>query len=259
MRSIWNGNESFIDGSEQEIYIDRDDKVRRVKNQALKIYVTTIAANEREERILRRNLKAIEGQQHHRISKLKRQIKEAELQREKQLARMRSVVKYGEDWASKEHQTAPASIYRTRTTCRERRSIASRVDTTNIGRLNSLTPMRGDVKVDEGGALSDNRDENHTGKRRGSERLDASVKYTEAEVKNLKVSFAGKRGEESKTSRRKLFPEIEDDPYLVMERRRRRWKRRRLREKRMKEVNSVLEKKLNELSLKEKKKDVNKK
>ena len=277
------------------------DRVRKVKDQALRIYLKTIAANEREDRHLRRSLDAISGQQLKQRSRMQRSIKAAELQQEKQLNRMRFVIntsaemdpqnKWLRGWGScrknvtelrrstegpaqrtKEMQKLIGKLRRsTVESSKEVQWPTHEKQSEDKGKMwRTATEINDITRQDDSTQATLSREQMHEGEikryseqgcrkqaknsndmQQESEALRDSVKYTETEVKNLKVSFVGKRGQESKKRRSVLLPDLDEDPKLAFERRRRRLRRRMLKRRQEQQQRSILEEKLNNLSLNE--------
>ena len=327
-------------------FVERTDRVRKVKDQAWRIYITTIAANEREDRILQRKLDVINGQQRQQSSTMQRCIKAAKMQQEMQIKRMRSGVSYTSGGLSREKKPAsrgdcvrePPQRRRScvkprydevtrrsaletqksakgvqgfagevriysgegrgsmrnprssvnekqrstqfgkstadgtqKSTCHANISPSSETqksaDDTRMGSSSSkmIDIMEGDeqnglnlngiegseAKIDFADVNKLEHGKSISGKRRESVVLEDSVKYTETEVKHLKASFVGKRGQDAKKRRSIILPDLNEDAKGTIERRRRKFKRLRLKRRKIEEVNDLLEQKLNDLRLSE--------
>ena len=283
-----------------------NDRVRKVKDQTTKVYVKTIAANEREDRQLRRNLDVISGQQREQCLQMQRLIKATKMQQEKQLQRIKTLACYinrEENWHDKnmtlcgtgnaaktrnvmDRPVAHAKSHRARFSVRAsanekwicKTGLASHLQrplrtaqkdsdmtwkcATDRGHSMLVKDSRAlyqDKTLEETGRRYSHFKEgrrkesmrNLTNDRKGPDTLEDTVKYTETEVKNFKVSFVGKRGQDSKKRRNVSLPDLDEDPKLTMERRRRKRKRLMLKKKKEQQQKSIMEEKLKEFGLKE--------
>ena len=284
-----------------------NDRVHKVKDHALKIYLKTIAANEREDRNLRRNLDTINGHQRKQFVRMQRLIGAAKAQHEKKLSRMQSIASYSDEGGLRDRKLAGNGMgtgNKTKTWRSTEKAVTSarEVPRYNVGlrkpngilwrpaskftdnlqtcdqnalgdydkRLKCTTKLgRYKMEADELCKLTFPEEhmqdvessidfqqgckqgdcENGSNEHSEYETLKDSVKYTETEVKNLKVSFIGKQRHDSKRRRNALLPDLDEDPNLAIARRRRRWKRQMLRRTQLQQQKSILEEKLNALSL----------
>ena len=288
----------------EEIY---NDRVRKVKDQTKKVYIKTIAANEREDRQLRRHLDVINGQQRKQCLQMQRLIKAAKIQQEKQLQRIKSLVCYvdrEENWhdkniilsctgnAAKTRKVMDRPVAHARKVHRVRDGVRAFASETWICKTELASRLQRSVcttqkdrnttwksaeEIDDSMVVKDssvlyevktqaelgrrcsnfkegrrkesmrNLDKDH----KGPDALEDTVKYTETEVKNFKVSFVGIRGQDSKKRRNVSLPDLDEDPKLTMERRRRKRKQLMLKKRKEQLKRDIMEEKLKEFSLRE--------
>lgn len=228
-------------------YFDRDDKVWRVKERASRIYRTTIAANEREERNLRRETGVLNRQQLYQSSKMQRLISRTNRNMENKLKQMHSVVRYAEESTEVKAKAAEQKCRRDNAEDLARKPAAKSRSFMGQRRRNARILPKIEKTCKE---AAKERAEQAKSICKESGLLGHSVKYTEAEVHHLKVSFVGKRGQESRTRRSgALLSEMDEDQLLTIERRRRKWKRLRTKKKKSQQMTRMVIDKLNDLNL----------
>lgn len=168
---------------------DRSDTIRMLRDQASRVYLQTIAANEREDRILHKKLDALDLEHRAQFLKMKKWIHDAETNRKKRLTRLQSNVSYSNelpalDKSKKQKNDCP----------REGRTLKREGDDA-LGTSNLVLPIAIEQEKDNRLKELGDREEPilYKANRRRSSALQHRVKYTESEVAHLKASFAGQR------------------------------------------------------------------
>eukprot|EP00112_Aurelia_sp_Birch-Aquarium-sp1_P018169 Seg4299.3 transcript_id=Seg4299.3/GoldUCD/mRNA.D3Y31 product="hypothetical protein" protein_id=Seg4299.3/GoldUCD/D3Y31 len=237
---------------------DRSDFMRALRDQASRVYIQTIAANEREDRLLHKKLDAIDLEHRAQYLKMKKWIHDAQHNRNKRWKKMQSnLTKYS---AEKSKDIPVDSTLK----CKD--------ETDKTGGNKTLIERA--VKIQSESAIEDKQAKeplaeiNETmkqsyplevceklelTKRRPSAMLQDRVDYTKSEVAHLKASFAGQKTPPN-LRRRKFLPHLEAGANTVIGSGKKARKGRR----RRKEATNDIEGKINKMTLGEVTDDNNK-
>eukprot|EP00795_Rhopilema_esculentum_P006816 gene6816-12408_t len=225
---------------------DRSDTHRMLREQASRVYLQTIAANEREDRILNKKLDALDLEHRAQFLKMKRWIQDAHVHRKKRLKKMQSNTSYLSE-KNNLHDVEKERRDGVKVARKERKPEVATESSSDLAR----------VLVDEGtkdeAKFARSTDKNSTlqtykSRRRCSSLLKDRVKYTESEVAHLKASFAGQKSPPS-LRRRTFLPHLQTDaniPFGITTKRKNRATRQR---KKDTKNDKILETRLSDLHL----------
>ena len=203
------------------------DILRAVRDQASRFYLQTIAANERENRLLCKKLNALDMEHRAQYLKMKKWIQDAQARKKKKARKTESYRSSEEEKSvekrSKKPTSKPKSDDATVETelvppavCGGRNEPAadshSKLQVAKQKCDNSV-PARRDKKPKLDVTKSDNyhlQQIPNLDKRRVSSLLIDRVKYTDGEIARLKTSFAGKKTPPHVKRFRKFLPHLED-------------------------------------------------
>ena len=219
--------------------VDRSDVVRMLREQASRVYIQTIAANEREDRILHRKLDALDLEHRAQYLKMKKVIQDARVNRKKRLLKLRSNVSYANEASesTKRQLNGSAAVDR----------VLKRDLTQDEGavKASQALPSPPVEIIDNGATVSEPAvPQKNT---RGLSALNNRVKYTESEVAHLKASFAGQRTPPN-IRRRTFLPHLQEASAAPISNGKRKRRMRRKGKEKGKEIEIVGEK-LNELNI----------
>ena len=183
--------------------VDRSDTVRLLREQASRVYIQTIAANEREDRILHRKLDAIDLEHRAQFLKMKKWIQDAQANRKKRLMRLRTNVSYASELTDNPNKLSNGCAANDRTL---------KQDSTmneDVKKANQ-NPSSASLQInDNEAAVNEQPTAENKETPRGLSALNHRVKYTESEVAHLKASFAGQRTPPT-LRRRKFLPHLNE-------------------------------------------------
>ena len=215
---------------------DRSDTVRMLREQASRVYIQTIAANEREDRILHRKLDALDLEHRAQFLKMKKWIQDARVNRKKRLMKLRSNVSYASEPVDNTKKLSNDRVVKDRISKQEPTTEENPVNSKQT--LPSPPVLENDIEAIEE-VMANKRT------RRGLSSLKHRVKYTESEVAHLKASFAGQRTPPN-VRRRTFLPHLQElSPAPISSGKRKRRVRRKGKEKSM----QIVGEKLTQLSL----------
>ena len=233
---------------------DRSDFMRSLRDQASRVYIQTIAANEREDRLLHKKLDAIDLEHRAQYLKMKKWIQDAQHNRYKRLKKMQSnLTRYS---AEKVKELPIDSTFKYK----------DETDKTggNKALVERAIKVQSESAVEEKQAKEPRAEINETlleqtyplevseklqlniTKRRTSAMLQDRVDYTKSEVAHLKASFAGQKTPPN-LRRRTFLPHLEAGANTVI----RSGKRARKGRRRRKEPKNIVDDKMNNLTLNE--------
>ena len=225
---------------------DRSDTHRMLREQASRVYLQTIAANEREDRILNKKLDALDLEHRAQFLKMKRWIQDAHVHRKKRLKKMQSNASYLSEKSNfpdveKERHNGVKMARKER-----KPEVATESSSSPAGVLVD-EETKNDTKFVES-TNKNSKPQTYTSRRRCSSLLKDRVKYTESEVAHLKASFAGQKSPPS-LRRRTFLPHLQTDaniPYGITAKRKHRATRQR---KKDTKNDKILETRLSDLHL----------
>ena len=218
-------------------HFDRSDTMRILREQASRVYLQTIAANEREDRILHKKLDALDLEHRAQFLKMKKWIHDAQENRKKRLTKLRSKNSYSSEFLSQEIMKKQVDE------CTEKDRALKRELSVSGDAVKVLPTPPVHIKKDE--ITLNEQNTVYKGMRRRSSALQHRVKYTESEVAHLKASFAGQRTPPH-LRRRTFLPHLKQASAVPIGSGKR--KRRVRRKGKDKEI-QTLEEKLSDLSL----------
>eukprot|EP00794_Sanderia_malayensis_P015141 gene15141-16697_t len=185
--------------------VDRSDIIRQVREQASRVYIQTIAANEREDRLLHRKLDALDLEHRAQYLKMKKWIHDAhKFSQERAKRREVSNVRNGDEF--KDRMKSTTSGRPNRTLCAENAMQAS----VNAEKSQPESPSKSGTIIEERNNLAFPKIITQSKKGRTSVLLDDRVKYTASEVARLKTSFAGQKTPPMLRRGRKFLPHLEE-------------------------------------------------
>lgn len=216
---------------------DRSNTIRLLREQTSRVYMQTIAANEREDRILHKKLDAIDLEHRAQFLKMKKCMRDEEVKSRKRLSRLKSNLTHSNGFTSPD-----------KTKQRKDRPQKERILKREGSNVLMLHPLQLGLNKNE--THHDKNGEHNVqikGLRRRSKALLHRVKYTESEVAHLKASFAGQRTHTPTRLRRRTFlPHLQEAKADRLESAMR---RRRARKKEKERGKQTLEARLSDLTL----------
>ena len=183
--------------------VDKNDTVRLLRDQASRVYIQTIAANEREDRILHRKLDALDLEHRAQFLRMKKLIQDAHVNRKKRLMKLRTNVSYVSELSDNTNRLSNGCAVNDRALKRDSMVNEDAKKAEESSTSSSLQNNDNEVAVSEQGAAA------NKNTRRGLSALKHRVKYTESEVAHLKASFAGQRTPPM-LRRRKFLPHLNE-------------------------------------------------
>jgi len=220
--------------------VDRSDVVRMLREQASRVYIQTIAANEREDRILHRKLDALDLEHRAQYLKMKKVIQDARVNRKKRLLKLRSNVSYANEASESTKRQLSGSTAIDHVLKRDLTQDEGTVTASEVLPSPPVENIEKEAAVSEPAAAPQK-------STRGLSALNNRVKYTESEVAHLKASFAGQRT--PPTIRRRTFlPHLQEASAAPISNGKRKRRMRRKGKEKGKEMEIVGEK-FNELNM----------
>ena len=182
--------------------IDKTDRASVIKDQVSRIYMKSIAANEREDRLLTRKLDAIDMEHRSQFLKMKKWINNEKIFSEKRLPVLKLDRAVYNERKSGTRLTAPVKIpSRNSTTGSES---TGRLDGVQDYYENQFSKRHGNRVPERSPALIRNR----------PDELSNRLKYTEKEVTRIRKSWAGQNTPPQR--KRTFLPHLENAPELPL-------------------------------------------